>query len=286
MPMSPRLLRPRSSGGDITPLPLTISDLGLWLDFSTLSTLAQNSDGTTTVSADDDPIGHVSDRSNNSRTFTQSTSNNRPLLKLAAQNGLASAYFDGANDVLIGGAAASGVLKNVAGATSFCVRKLEVPSSTGVWCREIDIRKGPPGVVAEGSRFALGQQSDSPANSVRAMMASANADAGGTGNVRYALSSFAVRADFHEFLIAAGRVNYQSTASGSISYQYNGGGTYSFSGATQTAANTSDTDSSAVYVGNNCKGYVGEVLIYRRTLTDTERTEVRAYLAEKWGITL
>lgn len=66
MPMSPRLLRPRVSGGFD---PRTISGLGFWYDFS----------DTATVTLDENSlIQQVSDKSGNSRTVTQGTAASRP----------------------------------------------------------------------------------------------------------------------------------------------------------------------------------------------------------------
>jgi hypothetical protein len=87
MPMNPRLLRPLASG--LTD-PRKIAGLEAWYDASDLSTLWQNSNGTTAATALDDPVGRWSDKSGNARHVTQTTNACRPLLKPASRNGRAT----------------------------------------------------------------------------------------------------------------------------------------------------------------------------------------------------
>jgi hypothetical protein len=86
-PMNPRLLRPLASG--LTD-PRKIAGLEAWYDASDLSTLWQNSNGTTAATALDDPVGRWSDKSGNARHVTQTTNARRPLLKPASRNGRAT----------------------------------------------------------------------------------------------------------------------------------------------------------------------------------------------------
>lgn len=70
---------------------------GAWYDPSDLSTLFQNSDGTTAVSVGD-PVGYMADKSGNGNHAIQATSDKRPTLQ---QDGsLYFLQFDGANDCL------------------------------------------------------------------------------------------------------------------------------------------------------------------------------------------
>lgn len=87
MPMSPRLLRPRSAGGGFDPR--RISGLQAWYDFSDASTL--------TI---DTGITSVRDKSGNSLTASEAVGANQPLLVANARNGLSAADFDGTNDKL------------------------------------------------------------------------------------------------------------------------------------------------------------------------------------------
>jgi hypothetical protein len=87
MPMSPRLLRPRASGGFD---PRSIANLELWLDFGDAST----------VTLSGSQITSVNDKSGKGRVAEQTVANNRPLIVNNAINGRAVASFDGTNDSL------------------------------------------------------------------------------------------------------------------------------------------------------------------------------------------
>lgn len=273
------LPRPMASPLD----PRRIPGLGLWLDFSNAATLAQNSDGTQPTVTSDSPVGHAADRSGNSRHFTQTVNNNRPLLKLSARNNLSAVYFDGVNDVLNGTAAARSVLRNATGATVFSVRRLEIPATASVWQTDVALQKGVPGGNA---RLYIGLQSTNPASSVRAIAAVANVDAGGSGNIRYALSSFDPRAAWHEWMIASVSVTYSALLADAVSYWFNAGGSTAWASTMDVAANASNTDSISAQVGLNCTGWIGEVLVWPRALSAAERREVLLHLSQKWSISL
>lgn len=81
-------------------IPKTISGLQLWLDASDLSTLRQNSNGTTIVSAANDPIGYWADKSGNGRHATQATAGNRPLYKIDSYGPYVN--LDGSTSVMTG----------------------------------------------------------------------------------------------------------------------------------------------------------------------------------------
>jgi hypothetical protein len=94
MPMNPRLLRPLATGFN----PLNIASLEGWWDASDLSSMAQNSDGTTAVTATNDPVGYWADKSGKGRHAKQATNNDRPLVQLADKNNRAGLDFDGNDD--------------------------------------------------------------------------------------------------------------------------------------------------------------------------------------------
>jgi hypothetical protein len=86
--------------GAVSPLALfASSEPGYWLDPSDFSTMWQDSAGTTPVTAVNDPVGRITDKSGNGVVFTQATSANRPLLKQDS-NGYYYLDFDGSNDYL------------------------------------------------------------------------------------------------------------------------------------------------------------------------------------------
>jgi len=71
---------------------------GVWYDPSDLSTLFQDSAGTTPVTASGDPVGLMLDKSGNDNHATQATSSKRPIY--TEGSGLAWLEFDGVDDFL------------------------------------------------------------------------------------------------------------------------------------------------------------------------------------------
>jgi len=78
--------------------PNQISGLQLWLDASDTSTLKQNSDGTGTVSSDNDPVGYWGDKSGNGNNATQSTPSLQAIYHPLVKNGKSAIRFDGVGD--------------------------------------------------------------------------------------------------------------------------------------------------------------------------------------------
>jgi len=103
-PMSPRLLRPRASGGFS---PKTIAGLQLWLD-------AADASSVTTVSG---AASQWNDKSGNGRHATQTTANNRPAYD-GVIGGKAALTFDGTNDAMATGLESASLTGY---ATFFCV---------------------------------------------------------------------------------------------------------------------------------------------------------------------
>jgi hypothetical protein len=75
------------------------NEQGLWLDPSDLSTLFQDSAGTTPVTAVEQPVGKILDKSGRGNHATQATSASRPILRQDA-NGKYYLFFDGVDDSL------------------------------------------------------------------------------------------------------------------------------------------------------------------------------------------
>lgn len=73
---------------------------GIWYDPSDLSTLYQDSSGTVSVTANNDPVGRINDKSGNANYSSQTTSSYRPLYNT---NGTLNwLEFDGTDDYLQG----------------------------------------------------------------------------------------------------------------------------------------------------------------------------------------
>jgi hypothetical protein len=79
--------------------PLSVSP-DAWYDPSDLTTLFQNSNGTTAVAADGDPVGYMADKSGNGKHLVQAVAGSRPLYKTSG--GLSWLLFDGTNDFISG----------------------------------------------------------------------------------------------------------------------------------------------------------------------------------------
>ena len=79
--------------------PGQLPNLFLWLDANDLSTLFQDSAGTTAVTSNNDPVGRWADKSGSGRHFLQATSGSRPLYK-TNQDGTPGVKFDEVDDWL------------------------------------------------------------------------------------------------------------------------------------------------------------------------------------------
>lgn len=89
------MLRLRATGFD----PRVISGCICNLDASVVSSLFQNSDGTTAATATDNPVGYWADLSGRGNHAKQTVATgSRPFLKLNNQNGRPGLFFDGSND--------------------------------------------------------------------------------------------------------------------------------------------------------------------------------------------
>lgn len=72
----------------------TNNEKGLWLDFSDMSQMYQDSAGTVSVTAVSQPVGKVLDKSGNSNHAAQTASSRRPVFQTDG------AFFDGVDDFL------------------------------------------------------------------------------------------------------------------------------------------------------------------------------------------
>jgi hypothetical protein len=94
-----RMLLLLSGGSAFSPLSLYAGGVvGAWYDPSDLSTMFQNSNGTTAVAVGD-PVGYIADKSGNGKHATQATAAARPILRQDA-GGRYYLEFDGSNDGL------------------------------------------------------------------------------------------------------------------------------------------------------------------------------------------
>jgi hypothetical protein len=254
MPMNPRLLRPTASGVFD---PRRIAGLGLWLDAGVDSSLTFNAS----------TVSEWRDLSGNGRHFSQSTAasqpststlNGRRVLSVAG-----ASFMVGSNDVQT-------VLRNVSGVTVICVASFGTGNNTNL----IFFSNG---TNQNQARFLMGRNSSYGGNF-------------GVGGRRLDADSFA-------------GIGY-SAGTGSEVYaglfDYSDNDAFLFAGGTQqasntsflTAGNTSDTSSLASALFGTGTGTalatatLGELLIYSRALSATERQAAERYLGRKWGLTV
>lgn len=257
MSMNPRLLRPRATGFN----PLSLSGLSIWLDANTSGSLFQNSDGTSSSVAADDPVGYWKDLSGNGRHYTQGTNNNRPLLKLATHNGKNSLYFDGSVSLLgITNSSTNIVNANLCDATGACAFLAYEPNSDTQYA------------VLKTGYSVSGYDRFNTSNyhgNFRAARFGGLANPAPSSGKTILTSSLVVAADKQAFRINGSELQSQTCATTYATWRGN---------ASQSWSVGADAASMA--------GWVCEVIILGRAATDAEIAKVEKYLGSKYGITL
>lgn len=235
--------------------PLNIANLGLWLDATVSSSLWDSVTGGS-ASTDGGAVMRWEDLSGNANHYTQAanTVNNAPLRKVADSNtaNKDSVLFDGSNDVLT---ATSNVAMS-GGATLFCVHKKQANTN------------------------------DSAIHGFR----------GATTNNHHPYSD----GNFYESFAAATRQSWSqayssnrrlySIIAGSSSWvaYMNGTAVYT-AGTVPTLANQNLTQcigkgSTSGSATNYANIYICELVVYARTLSAAEHTQVVTYLKRKWSL--
>lgn len=207
------------------------------------------------------------DLSGNGRHAVQATPANRPSIVSAALNGRQSRRFDGVDDFL---ALSSGlnILRNVAGATGFVVRKRTGTSDQSFFIASVG--------GGTNSRFFISQgNSGSYTTGARRL----DADAGTFANNGTTTSNWAIQ---------TGRVDYANGGAAGLSSYANGILTSSV--AFNGTGNSSNTDSQGVRIGATLantqfvSGDIAEILIFPTALSTADRQAVEIYLNAKWAI--
>lgn len=256
--MSPRLLRPRAAAATGF-TPRSIADLGLWLDASATSSLTLNGNN----------VSEWRDLSGNARHYSQSSASAQPSGTAMTHNGLRVIDFDASNgQQLLGNAASLAATRNVSGLTVFAACKFD--ATIDPQPRPLVFFQG----GGAGTRFAFG-----------------------VVNVP-SLYGRRLDADSVVFVSAPDFITNPSVFTAIADYAnsdaflYSGGSLLASNTSFQTNGNTSDTDSLASAIGSNAgatnvwDGWAGEIVVYRRALSVSERQSVERYLGAKWGITV
>lgn len=233
--------------------PLSIPDLWAWWDMSELSTLFQDSAGTTPVAANADPIGYIADRSGNGR-YTRQTglSTTRPTYTTGSQNNLPGASFD-AGDYLDSLATLASIP-----CTLFVVGKRS---------------------ATVGANMGLLSAYNTTTGGARLSWNASNQLLASTGNPgltsRTPLVSVGANAPF----IAVGQFGV-SDSTGVLN-------TTSAYGAHATTAISNIVSLgriSATQTGTAYNGIICEALVYGRALSNPELSWLRSYLNTKWQV--
>lgn len=239
-------------------IPKTISGLQLWLDGADLSTLRQNSNGTTAVTASSDPIGYWADKSGNGRNVLQATSSYRPVFAAGVKGLFPGVTFDGVDDFLE---------STASGATSI------VDSTLIMVARWNDV-SGTDTPVIVGRGYTGGGEVRAfyrPTGTTKFSWGTWNGDLG-TTTIDVSQNTFNIFAATQ----AGNQIRLYKN------YSYN---SYTY-GNTPASPTYNQWD-----IGGPNNGYdqyagitIGEVLIFNKSLTHSEMLVLLAYLNGKWGI--
>ena len=240
--------------------PNKISGLIMWLDANDSTSFFDETSGGNNVTTDGGSIARWRDKSTSGKDFKQATSGNRPILKIATQNGRNSVRFDAIDDFMEMDATFSGLTA----ATYFIVLKIAVDpptveSKTGHPIMFIynDIRNG----GASHYTYLDGNIYDTSMTTSRKTV----------GNPSPNLTNF------HLYNVSA--------TSNSWTARLNK--TQLFTTATNTFSQEERTigrsvGSNAVFYYFN--GDISELIVYNSVLSANDRTSIENYLYQKWGL--
>ena len=235
--------------------PTDIDGLQLWIDFSDITTLYQDSGKLTPVTSDGDVIGAAEDKSGQGNDVTQVTTGNKPTYKTGIKNELSVSRYDGSDDYL--SEALLAFMQTNNSHTVFVVVAVTAHPADAV-------------IIINGSgtsdRFCMRTETSAPARIGYAAYDGSN----GPGE------SYAYDANFH---VTAGVYEHTTpTVDG-----YNNGSDMTLaSPATKTPSNRFDIGGTGAT--NSLSGDVCEIIGYDSALSDENRQSVETYLNNKWAV--
>lgn len=226
--------------------PTQLAGLGLWLDAADTDTITDSVDF----------VSQWDDKSTNGRDATQFTMTNQPLTNTLTMNGLNVITFDGSNDFFdFDGTFLAG--------TDYTIFFVEQRSSSKSNNLFTGVTGGPP-----------------IANTILIL--------GYTSNIAITHEQFSngYEIPVPAFTVKIPRIHTftQNSVSGKKYYQDGG-----------QQGSDANTDPMISYLNATIGGFAGiafyegdiaEIIIYPRTLPDSERGQIDVYLSDKWGITL
>lgn len=225
-------------------LPSDISDLKLWLDVNDAATITKN--GGDLVSQWDDKSGEGND--------VTAAGSARPLWVDAVQNGLPIIRFDGVDDLLVSAAFSGGALTQ--------------PTTVFVVCKMASISSGSNSFVfdgiASGNRHAM----------IDLNLASANG---------YSLFAGALIQNTVTPIDMTNILLYDMIING-VSSELFKSGVSLVSGDTGSNTMTGITIAAEFGGGFNSNIDIAEIVLYNKTLTAQEKTDLTNYFNTKWGL--
>lgn len=265
--MNARLLRPRSAILD----PRTLGGLVAWLDASDRSTLFDATTGGSTVSANGG-VARWADKSGNGNSATQSTANDRPLLRENNKAGKSVLEFDGTSDFLRIPDANS---LDLDAFTFFAVVRIGTYTTGSVRFPAI-LNKGDY-LSAAGTSYELVVNGGlSPFWSTGIASGSTFSNVPATVSVtQNAWALVAAR----RAVAGAGFAFVNKSSAGNTSVV--GGTLNNTSAAVGIGARGTGTPSAT---GDLFPGIMAEILIYNFAMTDAQMTTVNNYLYGKWAL--
>ena len=257
MPMSPRLLRPRATGFD----PRSISGLVGWWDLSDAATLGSASTGPGGVT-NNGPIKYVGDKSASGVAMVQTGADSvAPTYLAAAQNNRAVAGFDGGDSLICN------FSRTFTSQTVFAVARLiSTAAGSARLFTQTSSATDSTADFAETGHFIPLQRNGS-AEGLVSYGGGAN-----LGVVSVAYNSWFVACCRHTGTQVQNSVNNGT--------QVTGNNNLNIAVARMAIGRSLST------FGDHWRDRVGEVLVYDRAVTDTERTRIARELGRKWGITI
>jgi hypothetical protein len=259
MTLAIRTMRPVSRSS----LPRRIRGLGLWLDASVRSSLTFNGDG----------VSEWRDLSGRGRHFTQATAASQPNGVSRTYNGLRVLDFDG-TQFLEGNAATLGLARNVPGLTILMVGKADSQGADNGRFFNWKVSGG-------NTRVSLFVQGTGAPGEI--WLRSRRLDNDTAYDAEYDAGSAVLDAN-----VFAGVIDYQAAES----RLYAGGSLVASNLAMSTPGLSADTDSADATLGARfagavpaalVNGFIAELLVYRRVLSDLERSRLEQHLIRKWN---
>lgn len=256
--------------------PLAVSGLQLWYDFSDLANLRNTSGVPPTATGQ--PLSTVLDKSGNSRDLVQYST--LPTITYPDQNGLPA--LNGTGWMYRNDYSTMSFVHNAASTVFFAFRPGTVSNpntSYYLFGTNSQTTQEPAGI---GFQFvwadSLGQGRDNAVGFI-----SARNDAGSPAAVNYSANGSVVA---NQWSVVAHTGDMANATAAERSKLYINGGAAIANNVFTGAASAGGSASPFFFGNNSFAGRFGELLIYNRILTDTERSTITTYLASKWGIAI